>query len=331
MLGRLLLLLLLLAPSHTFAKFYFLTHDCKLPEDPLTDDGNLSRSLFLCTNGLANVDGMYITNKSFASLTRFKLQTSLHFGLKHSLFYQGYWEQMGGTRDELPFQRESRSELAIYQYGTSGTDFALIRLGRGLLPFGINKTPLVGLNQLFDPRFFWGSPVPQLGLVLDNQKNLNVEVASGLEDFDVKAKSYRDVSLCSRLTYDFSVLNGTRAVFSFLMQKSGPRKMGIGLLNFAPNRSLFHIEWARYRSTPSGEEEPDRRLLRIAYQDPMEFRAQTFALYDDISFQHRLLVVGSKLRVTARFHTKLAIAYKKDETGMKRHRWYFSGGLGFQL
>ncbi|MBI2602043.1 MAG: hypothetical protein HYW48_03215 [Deltaproteobacteria bacterium] len=290
----------------------------------------MSRSFFLCANGLANLDGMYITNKRFASLSRYKIKTSFHYGLKHTLFYQGYMEQMGGTGDELPFQRESRSELAIYQYGTPGSDRVLFRVGHGLLPFGINRTPLVGLNQLFDPRFFWGSPLPHVGLTLDNLKNLTFEVAAGLEK-EIDGDESKDYSFSSRVMYDFSVLNGTRAVLSFLGQKSGPRKMGIGLLNFAPNRSLFHLEWARYRSAPSGEEEPDRRLLRIAYQDPPRAKAQTYVLYDDVNFQHRLLVVGSKLSFNTQFNTNLAIAYKKDETGMKRHRWYFSGGLGFQL
>lgn len=331
--------------------FLFFGH-CNLPFDPLKEQEKIDSSYFTCVRGNAFVDGFYIPAKTVGVSGRVEAKASTHYGTNHALFLDYYHEHIGSNHyGEVRATREDVLDTAAYQFGNpSRNEFRFI-VGKQKPAFGINRYPeTIGLNQMFDPRYMWGSPELGLNLIYDTQKRAQFEFnwISGDSTHLFKGDA-RNHFFASRIMYDFSLNGSTRSIFSIMVKKSGEKRLGFGIVSIGPNQNSFQAEWIRHytslsdslgsvvRSTVNGSTEGLNsssylQLIRLSYQDSPARTVRTSFLFDDLSFHYRLYAFGLAFNLPLKGSlARLLIAFRQDATGLKKNRWILGTGVGFQL
>jgi hypothetical protein len=305
----------------------FQARECALPEKTTADTADLA----VCSRASAHANGMIISDKSLAFFHYERGYTSLHY--RHLSFHLEGVNERG--RDfpakEIDYTLKT-IESASLQLGDPGYNHFWWTIGRQRPPFGFNKNPFNDFTTFFDPRYFWEESRTAIRVSWDNQEKITIENEMACNDENnCKNRGFHDYTFTTRAMYDLAIFHGTRLELSTMAQAIGTRKLSLGILNINPKGNMFHIEMIRVRTTPDGVQDPYGQLFRIAYQDSMKKKSRALILYDDVRFQYRLFGIGTDYRATHWVHSKFALFYRKDETGKKRHRWFFNIGVDIQL
>lgn len=345
--------IILLFPSPAFnaplKSYNFFLGKCLLPDDTASDSTPLEDLFFHCQKGNAQVDGLFIPNMTYGLVSHFDLSGSIHRGFSHAFFYQVYLEEtVGSKREELPYQRKVIFDTLAYQLGNPARDRIRMIVGEQNSGFGINHFPSLGYQQLIDPRDIWQMPRPAITLVLDNQVASQIEVGwHSAENHLPIANVPKDHFFTTRFTHDFALAESTRTVVSIMVKKTGERRIGFGLLTRGPKSNYFQAEFVRiypslsvpFQTVSSGTffgktgiDSPYQQLIRLSYEDPPSQHTRFTILYDDLSFQYRLLAVGLSWNVFSdHSFIRTLLAFKQDTSGKKRSRWLLGLGLGLYL
>lgn len=330
--------------------FYPLTGSCQLPFDPMDSD-KMDSSVFSCLRGSINQDALFIPKSPKSALgtdSRLNFQGSLHYGVLHALIYESYHELVdSNNKDEIAFIRKQEFTTIAYQLGNTSIHPFKVLIGQQRPPFGVNLYPEMGFDQIFNPQYFWGVASPGMTVTYDNLHQTRVEISWGKSSPRYAFKKDPQHIVTTRLMYDFSVLGGIRSIFSASINKSGEKKLGVGLLSTGPMENRFHIEWVRIYptlesslnqiltgslfNTANGLESPYQQIVRLAYEDSPQRRARFFILFDDVRFQYRLFTIGLGLNFKPWFATRFLVGFKQDQTEKDKHRWLLGTGIRFSL
>lgn len=308
------------------SKFYFNVGSCQLPSDPHESTSGILTPIGSCLRANINHDMAYASKIRLLHATRADGDLSIHVGHYNSLFASGYVERTESVEpDKLPYSLTKTLRNLSYTLGNLALYPLALTVGRQSPSFGINHTPLIGLNNIWNPRQFWDGASPGIALRVDNMKSIAAELSLN-RDFD---DDDRFVSL--RLMYDMAYKAGVRCVVSFQGKDTGERKGGLAALAMDHLGNLLQIEWVRIRSTPDGKSDSFQQLVRIAFEESREKNIRVFAQYDDIRRVARQVIFGSHMRFLNNLHTKTAVAYRKSSDQARSQQWFFALGIGFTL
>lgn len=326
-------------------RIFFLWGQCELPFNPIHEKIYIDRSAFFCFRGNAYADALYIPDVTLGTSERIHPKGSFHLGSKHAFFFEGYYERLSVRRGtDLPFEKGSFfNDTIIYQYGNPSTDHMRILLGQQRPTFGINNIPDITFNKYIDPRYMWGLSRPGVTLILDSQRQSELDISwMPVNDPHPQYKKLKNHLVSARYMHDFSLAGSTRVVFSLFLDKVGEKRMGIGLLNISPRNNKFQGEWIRIyypskninlvaASIGSKINSNYVQLIRFAYEDPPDKKVRASILYDDVSFAYRLFIIGGSVNLPFHSIFRFSIGYRQDLTEKHRNRFFLGTGVGIKL
>lgn len=214
---------------------------------------------------------------------------------------------------------ERRLELLTLNAGKTPFNFVEASIGVQALPFGLNLPQPPGILTRENPKHFWIDPTKALKVIVDNKKNLSLEVG-------LKA-SESDPTYSIRLSYDSSVWMGSRFLISAAKHKPKTHMLGAAFYSQHQSRGLMQLEWVRISNTEQGLFSLDHQFFRLGIVGTSYKGIQPYFNYDDVKYTHRLVSIGQRYLVNPTMSFDISLAYKKDETGEKRHLWYFNNSF----
>lgn len=345
---------ILLHAGLTFAseapgKSSFFFGKCELPFDPVQEREAIASSFFTCTKAKAFAGSLYVPSLSALFASEFDVSNSFHYGLNHSLHFDYAYDRIDSQDSSSITEGDrSRIESALYQFGNPAFHKFRFNLGIQRPAFGINQYPNLGYELLFNPEFMWLPPKLGVHLIYDSQTDTQVELG-WIPNEQIKGSlELPDSWFTSRFMYDFTLNGTTRSIFSFMMKKTGEKRISLGFVSHGSNRAILQAEWTRIYSTGVLEasknvhrsfqlgkalaDAPYVQFMRLAYEDPPHRTTRTFFEYNLLSFQYRLYSLGFKFQfLSKRLSLRLSLAFKQDITPEKQNRWLLGGGFGMRL
>ena len=251
----------------------------------------------------------------------------LHLGALTSLHWKGFLRTAAQThpyhRSEIIKDTDHLSlnigKPALHKLGLS--------VGKQAPAFGVHTRLPSAFLYPYQPSWTYLRPSPGFRLGFDNLTSFSAELSAN-QNQSSSGPEKTPHSFGARLINDIAAWSGTRLVLSLFANKPGERRIGISAINIAPDGTLSLIEWVRMRTNPDGTSEPFRQLLRFYINGGIRRHRQTYFMYEDIRLTHRLGTLGSRYWFNTHTFFNISLAFRKDETIGRNHRWIFAIGGG---
>lgn len=255
----------------------------------------------------------------------------------------------GARSTEITSQSIFELQTASLQVGNPAIHHWRVDVGRPLIPFGVDASPLIESFRVFENRDFWQTPNYGGVITFDDQREFEMNLAvvsnpvSSLGEDDENSgdiniqpvyKSHgqpRNDAVILRSMYDISALDGSRLVLSLYGDRLRERRFGFGFVNVSVRNDITHFEIVRRWSDLHGISGSYAQFFRIAYASAFHGNNRyTFEL-DDERFRYRMGVFGADLLYREWCILRLGLGYRSGIGENFPDRWIASTGVEVKL
>ena len=308
---------------------------CKLETDPKLAGPFSSRYLALCIRpeshqSISAQQSNNISQYDHYSRIYAAIHTPGNVAFHWSAFIQGQTDDGPGSETKITRQ----TDTAALSIGKLGLNRFLLSTGKQTMAFGLGIKPKGAFFESLSSPEFWKTPGYSATVSWDNLVDATGQISVGIADPEellFLEREFKNLSISSRIIYDSPAWFGTRFVLSGLAHHNGERRLGLGMLNIAPNGAMSLIEWVRSRQTPDGTNSSFKQIIRFTLIGEKQWKKKPFFIYDDVRHTHRLFVIGQEFYFYKNMSVRMSFAYRKDESDEREHLFYGIGGLSLQL
>ncbi len=302
------------------------------PYENKGDGQRPSPAFLLCLNGQSQTDLHALNRGDSKAQLAHETQAfaALHYGEQHSLQASArYFAERPLDQGDKP-QPSGSLPYLVYQYGTIYRDRLQVSVGKHVLPFGVERQPLIGLYSLYLPKQFWQGPDLGVNLTLSNAQSFFVQLGVFSEDKKLRAKA-----LSARIFYERPSWQGTKAIASLYHHREGSKRLGLALVNSNADDRLIQVEFIRSYLHPNLWLSEFEQLLRLYLQSPRRHGNQFFCLFDEQRQDRRFASLGWRRYFKDFFSFQLALTFARQITSKadeeQRSQWGLVGGIGASI
>lgn len=292
------------------------------PEDLENVTDILNKELIVCAQGHSTIEyGKTSSLPKEETFSDSKIYFAIHKNRQFSLHAEAASEIVHGR-----YLKYTKS----YQY----IDFFFLQISNPVtapVTFNIGSiNNLFGINHMVDSPFIenttnqdmWHSKLQGALIRINTTERHTLELGSGIDKGQNKFYSTLRYGISHPIWYR------SKFVFSLLLNEDYERKVGLALINNAPNGTYTTFEWVREFLDKNGFLSSFKQVIRFTITGQKKNQRQVEFLFEDYRKQYRIGALIQKIYLSDYVNLSYGLSYQTFSRSLQRkNTWSFTIGL----